>query len=255
MSLKNLMKKTRNSLANQIINIDRETVFIVSYPRSGNTWTRMLICNLLYPEEEIDFDKKEIMIPGFSLKKSLLIRKLEKPRIITSHQNYQRDWPRIIYILRDPRDVMVSLYHYMIRGNKIKNKDFNAFVRNYLIWPGENTWQFHVKSWLLDNQIDSKNFLILRYEKMNDDPDEQVEKIARFLKLDRTKQQISNAVEKSSFKQLRYLEAKEAGKIKDEKKRFYRKGCSNQWQEYFKKGTLEMFNSKVKPVEEMLSNI
>lgn len=79
MSLRHLIKKARNDLANQIINIDSETFFLVSYPRSGNTWTRMLICNLLYPKEEIDFEKKEIMVPGFCLKKTLLIRELKKP--------------------------------------------------------------------------------------------------------------------------------------------------------------------------------
>ncbi len=32
-----------------------DDVFIVSYPKSGNTWTRFLIANLLHPEIQTDF--------------------------------------------------------------------------------------------------------------------------------------------------------------------------------------------------------
>lgn len=29
-------------------------VFLVSYPRSGNTWARAIIANILYPNESLD---------------------------------------------------------------------------------------------------------------------------------------------------------------------------------------------------------
>src|SRR5947209_7763262 len=43
-----------------------DDTMIVSYPRSGNTWTRFLIANLLHPAEEVDFLNIEKFIPDTS---------------------------------------------------------------------------------------------------------------------------------------------------------------------------------------------
>lgn len=37
--------------------------FLVSYPRSGNTWTRFLIANLLSPDLEVSFLNIDHLIP------------------------------------------------------------------------------------------------------------------------------------------------------------------------------------------------
>ena len=40
-----------------------DDTFIVSFPKSGNTWTRFLIANLLHPEEPANFDNIDQLIP------------------------------------------------------------------------------------------------------------------------------------------------------------------------------------------------
>src|SRR6202161_3525192 len=40
--------------------------FLVSYPRSGNTWTRFLIANLVYPQRNVSFLNIEELIPDSS---------------------------------------------------------------------------------------------------------------------------------------------------------------------------------------------
>ena len=40
-----------------------DDVFIVSYPKSGNTWTRFLIANLVYPEKNPDFSNINALLP------------------------------------------------------------------------------------------------------------------------------------------------------------------------------------------------
>jgi hypothetical protein len=40
-----------------------DDTFLVSYPRSGNTWTRFLIANLAYPHESVSFLNIERLIP------------------------------------------------------------------------------------------------------------------------------------------------------------------------------------------------
>ena len=40
-----------------------DDVFLVSYPKSGNTWTRFLIANLVFPEKQPDFANINELIP------------------------------------------------------------------------------------------------------------------------------------------------------------------------------------------------
>ena len=40
-----------------------DDVFLVSYPKSGNTWTRFLIANLIYPEKHPDFANINVLVP------------------------------------------------------------------------------------------------------------------------------------------------------------------------------------------------
>src|SRR6266446_2264927 len=58
-------------------------LFIVSYPRSGNTWTRFLIGNLIYLDEPITFSNMESRIPSLYLFSDRQLRRL--PRIFKSH--------------------------------------------------------------------------------------------------------------------------------------------------------------------------
>jgi len=41
-----------------------DDTFLVSYPKSGNTWARFLIANLIHPGEKIDFSNVNRIIPG-----------------------------------------------------------------------------------------------------------------------------------------------------------------------------------------------
>jgi len=43
-----------------------DDLFVVSYPRSGNTWTRFLLGNLIYQDEPITFANVERRLPQFT---------------------------------------------------------------------------------------------------------------------------------------------------------------------------------------------
>ena len=49
--------------AGRRLTVFRDDVFLVSYPRSGNTWTRFLIGNLLDQEDPVTFANIESRIP------------------------------------------------------------------------------------------------------------------------------------------------------------------------------------------------
>src|SRR5271169_1412716 len=81
-----------------------DDTFIVSYPRSGNTWTRFLLANLLHPDVTVNFTTIEKLIPDVEAQSSRYMKRLPSPRVIKSHQYFDHRYRKVLYVVRDPRD-------------------------------------------------------------------------------------------------------------------------------------------------------
>ena len=95
--------------------IHNDDTFIVSYPKSGNTWFRFILSNLLRQsaEENIDFHSACRYVPDIEVHHPEL-EALQRPRFIKSHcPRLIEAYPRVIYLVRDPRDVYVSYFYYL----------------------------------------------------------------------------------------------------------------------------------------------
>jgi Sulfotransferase domain len=90
--------------------VRHDDTFLVSYPRSGNTWTRFLIANLLHPNKSVSFANIEHLIPDCEAMSSRYLKRLSSPRVIKSHEYFDHRYKKVVYIVRDPRDVVLS-YH------------------------------------------------------------------------------------------------------------------------------------------------
>src|SRR5438046_5865734 len=82
-----------------------DDTFLVSYPRSGNTWTRFLIANLLHPEIEVGFANIESLVPDTAALSSRTLKRVSRPRVLKSHQYFDPRYTNVVYVVRDPRDV------------------------------------------------------------------------------------------------------------------------------------------------------
>ncbi len=192
-----------------------DDVFLVSYPKSGNTWTRFLLANLLHPEQSVNFANLRRLIPDFDgggTKRDF--DRLPRPRIIKSHGCFDPRYPRVIYIVRDPRDVAVSQYHYHRKRRKIEDDlPIERFLARFL--TGENwdnaSWGQNVLTWVGIRDGDPR-FLLLRYEDMIADTSRELRKVTAFLGLDVTDEQIARAVERSSAGKMRKMEQEQSDK-------------------------------------------
>src|SRR5438477_9923385 len=95
--------------------------FLVSYPRSGSTWTRFLIGNLLSTGEPITFANIERRCPSIYICSDRQLRAVTRPRLLTSHEAFDPSYTTIIYVVRDPPAVAVSFYHYSIKNRHISD--------------------------------------------------------------------------------------------------------------------------------------
>jgi len=191
-------------------------IFIVSYPKSGNTWTRFLIGNLIYQDTPITFANVESRLPSLYVHSDRALRKL--PRILKSHDCFDPRYRTVIYIVRDPRDVVVSAYHYAVKLGILPNnhgmEEFvprlldGSFDSGLLVNPRWGSWYDHVASWLAMQH--NRKFLLLRYEDMLDDPQRELAKVADFLQLEASPERLARAVQLSSADHMRELEKKQA---------------------------------------------
>jgi hypothetical protein len=217
-----------------------DDIFLVSFPKSGNTWTRFLLGNLMNPDRSVGFANIEHIVPDIAAFPRGAFRRLKRPRIIKSHDCFDPRYRRVIYVVRDPRDVAVSLYHY---AKKVKNINdslpLEAFIKRMFV-PGRSyngTWGEHVGSWLVNPtniaefsllngearphsasavqiKMDSlgarghgREFLLVRYEDLLEDTEAWLRRIAEFSGLAASPERIERAVEQSSADSMRKLES------------------------------------------------
>jgi hypothetical protein len=190
-----------------------DDIFLVSYPKSGNTWTRFLIANLAYPEKNPDFSNINDLIPDPEAMAKRDLERTPRPRILKSHDYFDPRFQKVVYIIRDPRDVVLSEYYFDIKRQAI-GEDFpvdkfvSRFVRGELNHP-HGTWGENVATWFYTRARDPR-FLLVRYESLQADGMHELRRIAEFLGIPADEDRLSFALRQSSADRMRELEKKQA---------------------------------------------
>ncbi len=197
-------------IADRNLAVYPDDTFVVSYPRSGNTWTRFLIASLVFPSEVVTFTNIERMIPDTSSQSNRALKRTPRPRIIKSHQYFDPRYRRVLYIVRDPRDLVLSYYNFQRKYRQIANDyplaDYvDDFTNGRLISADWGSWGENVASWIYTRQNQS-GFLLVRYEDMKNNTPDELRRIATFLGVEPTAERLTQAIMASSSERMRDLE-------------------------------------------------
>jgi len=194
--------------AGRNLSVFPDDAFLVSYPRSGSTWFRFLVGNLISKDRSISFHNVERVIPDIHVNSTRYIDSIPRPRVLKSHEYFDPRYKKVVYLVRDPRDVAVSYYHYY-RKVKVLAEGYpmDRYVRTFL--TGElqtwGSWGENVASWLSVRQ-NRDGFLLLRYEDLLDNPVQLLSKAAEFLGIPSTTDELARSVDLSSVERMRELE-------------------------------------------------
>ncbi len=225
--------------------------FLVSYPRSGNTWTRFLIANLLLPAQEISFLNIDYLIPDVINITRRRLGRVPRPRLIKSHEYFDPRYKKVIYIVRDPRDVVISYYYFHLKqGYIVDGYPMETFIQRFVsgeVDPTFASWGENVGSWLGARSSDP-DFLLLRYEDLKIATTTELAKVAKLLMIPHDSASLDRAAERSSADRMRELEKRDEGrwigtKTKRKDVKFVRTATPGGWRSSLKPAQIAAIES------------
>ncbi|XP_077887877.1 sulfotransferase 2A1 isoform X4 [Ictidomys tridecemlineatus] len=235
---------------------DEDTV-MVSYPKSGDTkWIQSVPIWECAPWLETDVGYK-------------MLNEREGPRLLASHLPFHlfpkslfTSKAKVIYLMRSPKDVLVSGYYHRTVTKLTKNPES---LEQYFQWFLEGnasvlavcnlhpcaypavsygSWFEHVRGWM--SMRDRENVLLLSYEELQKDPRSTIERICQFLGKKLDPEELDSVLKNSSFqvmnqnKMSNFEILSETFTTKNFK--ITRKGICGDWKNHFTVAQAEAFD-------------
>ncbi len=163
------------------------------------------IAHGLRTKGDMSFEEITAVVPWIELADDMGIA-LDAPqpgnvRLFKSHLSWEKvpKSCRYIYIIRDPKDMVISAYHFLegwfFESGTISLQEFIS--AQYLAAPAAGSYWAHIRSWWPRRR--DPNVLFLAYEGMKADLEGTVARVAKFLGSKLDEEEFELIMEQSSF--------------------------------------------------------
>jgi hypothetical protein len=187
--------------------LEPHDTFLASYPRSGNTWMRFLLAEVL-ANRAADFGSVRLTIPDLRRLRGAPRLVPGGGRLIRTHENYCWCYRKAIYIVRDPRDVAISNFDIEWTDATYPGGGFDGFVKEFVRGKANphKAWQKHVWGWLHSPLVNTGNLLLIRYEDMHADVEKALARTLEFIGVPAEPELIRKAVKDNNLTRMREKE-------------------------------------------------
>lgn len=204
-------------------------VMLASYPRSGNTWLRYLLGDILLQKQGWETATRlpihpDRLIPDFDRGDDLLDVAFDSAttRCIKTHLPWCDAFGRAIVIFRKPADSLASYYHFQRRYTETRSQVETLGIDRFCLQQVD-AWLGHLESYLDAFQHGLSNIHFVTYEQLHDQPIEALRRVSRLLGLVIEDSAIERAIENHRFN----LHARDEACNTVTNDRFFRRGQVN----------------------------
>lgn len=228
---------------------DPSDIVLCAYPKTGNTWCEEIIY-FIKNADDIEAAKKlqtesDIMArfpmlevpqnpmgvpPGIDV-----LNARSPPRMMNTHLPYSligkqldKAKPKIVCIIRNPRDVCVSYFHFINSIPFAHVEKWNDYFRFFI--NGQCTFGdyfTHTAEWWGQRKRD--NIFFITYEELKKDTAAGIRRLAKYLEKELTDEQVQAIVEATSISNMKKTSCKAGPQMADA---FFRKGVIGDWKNY-----------------------
>lgn len=182
----------------------QDDIFIVGYPKSGNTWMQNIVAGIVYG---LNLDQAtdsliQDLVPDVNYKK--YYRRYRTPMLFKSHHLPKPEYRRVVYMIRDGRDVMVSYFHHL---KALEYEDINFLEMIHYgahLYPCK--WHKHISDWQINPY--GAEIILISYENIYNDPVNELQKLSDFIGVEIDKLSLEKIIRSTSFDKMRDKEIK-----------------------------------------------
>ncbi|MEX0660705.1 MAG: sulfotransferase domain-containing protein [Candidatus Woykebacteria bacterium] len=193
-------------------------VQLISYPKCGRTWLRLLIGKIIEFEYKINSEDPSDLEDVYMVCKQ---NNITIPLIIVSHddnpqwksaENIETDkkkykHKKVVFLVRDPRDVIVSSFYQ----KKYRKQAYKGNIDELIFEEkGGLLSLLHFYNVWAKNYSVPKSFHLVHYEALKKEPFQELRSLLNFLSLEKiSDESIHKAIEFCSFQNMRKMEKQE----------------------------------------------
>ena len=251
-------------------------VWLASYPKSGNTLLRSILSSYFFSNDgkfnfenlyqitqfpllehfisiDVDLNEDKAIFKNSINAQNFINKEKGKVKFFKTHSSFSKiddynftdlqNTLGVIYIVRDPRNVVTSLaHHYDLSMDEaidtmIDEKKFMSRTeKNAEVFAG--SWNFNYNSW--KNLEQHKKYFLIKYEDLITNKKSIILKVFKFLnsigmKLDIDMVKLNKVIKTTEFEQMKMMEQKETfteamiDEQTGKRKIFFNLGPNNDW--------------------------
>jgi len=238
--------------------LDSFDTFIVSYPKSGRTWLQRMIIEAvkLNSDDTIDLEDVSELNSHFKNFPTMLSTHasssweeiVHDEESITKEDYKSYSHGKIVFLYRDPRDVLVSQYYHIRHRSgfsSLKKEDMllsrNVGIRKIIAF---------MNKWKVYSEENPSNILCISYELLKQNPTKGLIDIFAFLNVELKPEVIEKAIANTTLKKMKEKELKGSSNstpwsnTESSKENAFqsRKGIVGEYKEFFTKHEIELIN-------------
>ena len=221
--------------------VTEQDIILAGYPKSGNTWLSNVLASVYYGldgqylPQNLSFE----LVPP--IKGRPFYKRFTSPMIFKTHELPKEGFRKVVLLVRDGRDVIVS-YKKMKEKQNVNTSYKEMIIDGKGIYPCR--WHEYYKQW--EQNPYNADIYLVRFEDLKSDTFKELNLILNFLDIQRSPEAILKAIEGNSLDQMKRKE-KLYGHNNNSfkgKSGFFRKGQSGNYENEIDAELLSIFKKE-----------